>query len=155
INYNLGQYGTMATQLGFQPPFAFTQTNTAATPTSLTFENGFPGNAPPVTNSYAVDPHFRLAYVQSWNLNIQQELKGDMILNVGYTGSKGTHLDVVRAPSLDSNGILLTGAQPFLLESSDGSSVFDSASVRLRKRMRHGLSVGGNYTYSKSIDNAS
>ena len=27
--------------------------------------------------------------------------------------------------------------------------------MRLRKRMRHGLSVGGSYSYSKSIDNAS
>ena len=155
VNYNLGQYATMATQLGFQPPFAFTQTNAAATPTSLTLQNGFPGGAPPVTNSYAVDPNYRLAYVQSWNLNIQQELKWDMMLNVGYTGSKGTHLDIVRAPSLDSNGVLLNNAQPFLFESSNGSSVLHSGSVRLRKRMRHGLSLGGTYTYSKSIDNAS
>jgi outer membrane receptor protein involved in Fe transport len=155
INYNLGQYGAIVTQLGFQPPFAFTQTNTAATPTSLTLQNGFPANAPSVTNNYAVDPNYRLAYVQSWNVNIQQELKGDMLLNIGYTGSKGTHLDMVRAPSLDSNGVLLNNAQPFLFESSNGSSVLHSGSVRLRKRMRHGLSVGGTYTYSKSIDNAS
>jgi len=155
INYNLGQYGSMATQLGFQPPFAFTETNTAPTPTSLTLQNGFPATAPPVTNNFAVDPNYRLAYVQSWNLNIQQDLKWDMVLNVGYTGSKGTHLDIVRAPSLDSNGVLLNNAQPFLFESSEGSSVLHSGSVRLRKRMRHGLSVGGSYTYSKSIDNAS
>lgn len=155
INYNLGQYGAMATQLGFQPPFAFTETNSAATPASLTLQNGFPPSAAPVTNSYAVDPNYRLAYVQTWNLNIQQELKGDMILNIGYTGSKGTHLDMVRAPSLDSNGILLNSAQPFLFESSNGSSIFHAGSIRVRKRMRHGFSVGGTYTYSKSIDNAS
>src|SRR5262249_55559837 len=137
------------------PPFAFTQTNTAATTTSLTLQNGFPGSAPPVTNSYAVDPNYRLAYVQSWNLNVQQDLKWGMVLNVGYTESKGKHLDIVHAPSLDSNGVLLNNAQAFLFESSNGSSVLHSGSIRLRKRMRHGLSVGGNYTYSKSIDNAS
>lgn len=155
VNYNLGQYGSLVTQLGFQPPFAVTQTNTAATTTSLTLQNGFPASTTPVTNNYAVDPNYRLAYVQSWNLNIQQELKGDMILNVGYTGSKGTHLDMVRAPSLDSNGVLLNNAQPFLLESSVGSSIMHGGSVRLRKRMRNGLSVGGTYSYAKSIDNAS
>lgn len=155
INYNLGQYGAMATQLGFQPPFAFTQTNTATTPTSLTLQNGFPASTTPVTNSYAVDPTYRLAYVQTWNLNIQQEVKGDMVINIGYTGSKGTHLDMVRAPSLDSNGVLLNNAQPFLFESSNGSSILHAGSIRVRKRMRHGFSVGGSYTYSKSIDNAS
>lgn len=155
INYNLGQYGSMATQLGFQPPFAFTQTNTGETPTSLTLQNGFPASTAPVTNSYAVDPNYRLAYVQSWTLNIQQEVKGDMIINLGYTGAKGTHLDMVRAPSLDSNGVLLNNAQPFLFESSNGSSILHAGSIRVRKRMRHGFSFGGTYTYSKSIDNAS
>jgi len=155
INYNLGQYGSMATQLGFQPPFAFTATNTAVNPTSLTLENGFPVNNTPITNNYAVDPNYRLAYVQSWNLNIQQEVKGDMVINIGYTGAKGTHLDMVRAPSLDANGLLINNAQPFLFESSDGSSILHSGSIRVRKRMRHGFSLGGTYTYSKSIDNAS
>lgn len=155
INYNLGQYGSMATQLGFQPPFAFTQTNTAVPLTSLTIQNGFPPSSTPVTNNYAVDPNYRLAYVQTWNLNIQQEVKGDMIINIGYTGSKGTHLDMVRAPSLDSGGLLINNAQPFLFESSDGSSILHAGSIRVRKRMRHGFSFGGTYTYSKSIDNAS
>jgi hypothetical protein len=156
VNYNLGQYATIATQLGFQPPFAFTQTNPASTPTALTLQNGFPpASNSAITNSYAVDRNYRLAYVQSWNLNIQQDIRSDMVLNIGYTGSKGTRLDIVRAPSLDANGVAINGAQPFLFESSEGSSVLHSGTVRLRKRMRHGLSLGGTYTYSKSIDNAS
>ncbi len=157
VNYNLGQYGTLATQLGFQPPFAFTQTNTVqpGTPLNLTVQNGFPSSAAQVTNNYAVDPDYRLAYVQTWNLNIQQDLKHDLLLNIGYSGSKGTHLDIVRAPSLDATGVPINGAQPFLFESSNGSSVLHSGTLRLRKRMRHGVSVGGAYTFSKSIDNAS
>ena len=164
VNYNLGQYGLMATQLGFQPPFAFTATNTAplANPTLLTLQNGFPASNTPVTNNYAVDPNYRLAYVQSWNLNIQQEVKGDMIINLGYTGAKGTRLDEVRAPALDacpnSNPqacVPLNNAQPFLFESSNGSSILHSGSIRVRKRMRHGLQLGGAYTYSKSMDDAS
>ena len=157
IDYNIGQYASLALQLGFQPPFAFTQTNitTAADPTGLTLQNGFPAGAPAVSNSYAVDPDYRLGYVQTWDVNVQQELKGDMVVNVDYTGSKGTHLDIVRAPSLDSKGDLLNSAQPFLLESSNGSSILHAGRVRLRKRLRHGISVGGSYTFSKSIDNAS
>jgi hypothetical protein len=155
VNYNLGQYATMATQLGFQPPFAFTETNPASSPTSLSLQNGFPPNNSTITNSYAVDRNYRLAYVQSWNLNIQQDVKSDLVINIGYTGSKGTHLDIVRAPSLDANGLPIAGAQPFLFESSEGASVLHSGTLRVRKRMRHGFSLGGTYTYSKSIDNAS
>ncbi|HEX2328647.1 MAG TPA: TonB-dependent receptor [Candidatus Angelobacter sp.] len=157
VDYNLGQYASMAFQLGFQPPFAFTQTNSsnANDPTALTLQNGFPSGAASITNSYAVDPDYRLGYVQTWDVNIQQELSGDMVLNVEYTGSKGTHLDIVRAPSLNNNGALLNSAQPFLLESSNGSSILHAGRARLRKRMRHGLSLGGSYTFSKAIDNAS
>jgi trimeric autotransporter adhesin len=171
INYNIGQYGLMATQLGFQPPFAVAQTNPAPTPTALTLQNGFPAAiaAGPnhVTNTYAVDPDYKLAYVQSWNLNLQQEIKNSVVMNLGYTGAKGTHLDIVRAPDqLPSGGprfvpcapttpLATDCVQPFLFESSQGSSILHQGTLRLRKRMRHGLSLGGTYTYSKSIDNAS
>ena len=170
INYNIGQYGQMATQLGFQPPFAIAQINPAlATP--LTLQNGFPSgiaaSADHITNTYAVDPNYRLAYVQSWNLNIQQEIKNNLVVNIGYTGSKGTHLDIVRAPDqLPTGGprfaactpaTLPTAScvQPFLFESSEGSSILHQGTLRIRKRLQHGLSLGGTYTYSKSIDDAS
>jgi hypothetical protein len=170
INYNLAQYGLMATQLGFQPPFAQAQINPAATPTSLTLQTGFPTpSADPshITNTYAVDPNYRLAYVQSWNLNIQQEVKTSVVINIGYTGSKGTRLDIVSAPDQTATGAPLfthctpmTPAStpcvsPFLFESSGGSSILHSGTLRVRKRMRKGFSVGGTYVYSKSIDNAS
>src|SRR4029077_10853891 len=171
VNYNIGQYGLMATQLGFQPPFAIAQTNPAPTPTSLTLQNGFPASlaASPnhITNTYAVDPNYRLAYVQSWNLNIQQEIKSSVVMNIGYTGAKGTHLDIVRAPDqLPTGGPRFVACtpttpaatdcvQPFLFESSQGASILHQGTLRVRKRMRHGLSVGGTYTYSKSIDDAS
>ena len=170
INYNLGQYGLMATQLGFQPPFAEAQINPAPTPTSLTLQNGFPSSpiSPNhITNTYAVDPDYRLAYVQSWNLNIQQEIKSSLVINIGYTGAKGTHLDIVRAPDQTQTGrpiftpctpatpFAVSCVSPFLFESSQGSSILHSGTLRVRKRLRHGFSVGGTYIYSKSIDNAS
>jgi trimeric autotransporter adhesin len=172
INYNIGQYGQMATQLGFQPPFAVAQTNPAPVgdPTALTLQNGFPGIAASpnhITNTYAVDPNYRLAYVQSWNLNIQQEIKTSLVVNIGYTGSKGTHLDIVRAPDQLPDGSPRFAActpttapssacvQPFLFESSEGSSILHQGTLRVRKRLRNGLSLGGTYTYSKSIDDAS
>jgi len=156
INYNLGQYRQMITNLAYQPPFSFTQTNIASTPASLTLQNGFPTpDVGTLTNNYGVDKNYRLGYVQIWNLNVQHELFHNAILNVGYSGSKGTRLDIVRAPNRGPDGLLIADVQPFLWESSEGSSILHAGTVSLRKRMTNGFSIGGRYTYSKSIDNAS
>jgi hypothetical protein len=68
------------------------------------WDNGFPTNAfvPPTFNrSYAdniggatmIDPNYdKIPYVQQWNLNVQRELPGSIVLDVGYVASKGTRL---------------------------------------------------------------
>ena len=160
INYNLAQYGSIIQNLAFQPPFAVTATNTASVCQSagitLTLTVGFPTcQTAPVTNSYAVDKNYRLGYVQLWNLDVQYELPGDTVMNIGYNGSKGTHLDLVEAPNSTASGVRIAGVQPFLFESSDGNSIYHGLSVRVRKRLRGGIAVSGVYTYSKSIDDAS
>jgi hypothetical protein len=155
IHYNNAQYGSMVQQLAFQPPFSFTQTNIASAPPPLTIQNGFPPPTASVTNNYAVAKSYRLGYAQVWNLDIQRELPGNVMLNLDYTGTKGAHLDVVRAPNRGPSGLLLPDVQSFLLETSDANSMLHSGSLRLRKRLQHGIAVGGSYTYSKSIDDAS
>lgn len=153
INYNLAQYSIMVQNFAFQPPFAETATNTtniaglATTP--LTLVNGFPALANnTVTNNFAVDPNYALGYVQIWNLDLQRELPGNVVLNVGYNGAKGTRLDTERA-------LLVAGGQPFIFESSEGNSILHAASVRVRKRMSHGFGIGAQYVFSKSLDDAS
>ncbi|HEU5400519.1 MAG TPA: TonB-dependent receptor [Terriglobales bacterium] len=156
INYNLGQYRPMITNLAYQPPFSFAQTNVATSPADLSLQNGFPvPNASTLTNNYGVDKNYRLGYVQLWNLNVQREILHNVILNLGYNGSKGTRLDIVRAPNRGPDGLLIPNVQPFLWESSAGSSILHSGTLSLRKRMSNGISIGGFYAYSKSIDNAS
>jgi len=93
--------------------------------------------------------------VQMWNLNIQRELKHNFTLNVGYTGSKGTALDIVRAPNRGPSGLRIPDVQSFLWESSQGSSILHAGNVRVRRRFLKGVSVGATYTFSKSIDDAS
>jgi len=41
-----------------------------------------------VTNNFAVNPNYRLGYVQVWNLDIQRELPGGVVMNAGYNGAK-------------------------------------------------------------------
>jgi len=119
-------------------------------------QNGFFSALPGlVTNNYAVDPNYRLGYVQIWNANVQQEITPTVILNFDYTGTKGTRLDVVEAPNRISTGLLNPNVQPFLWETSAAASSAHAATIRARKRLQHGFSFGGSYTFSKSIDNAS
>src|SRR5437868_2435979 len=146
INYNTGQYSTIVQNLAFQPPFAFTETNVSSSSLPLTLQNGFPPPTAAVTNNFAVDKNYKLGYVQIWNLDIQKELTPSLLLNVGYNGAKGTALDIQRAPNRLPDGQLrIPDVQPFILETSQGDSILHAGSVRVRKRLRRGMSAQGTY----------
>ncbi|MGA7301488.1 MAG: hypothetical protein WBX10_14350, partial [Candidatus Sulfotelmatobacter sp.] len=160
INYNTGAYQGIAQQLALQPPFATTATNIEPSsrppiPT-LTLQSGFP---PPtgITNDYAVNPNYRLGYVQIRNLDIQQQIRPTLLLNIDYTGTKGTDLDILEAPNRNatSTAIRIAGVQAFTYESSLADSEANAGSVRLRKRLAKGFAIGGIYTFSKALDDAS
>jgi hypothetical protein len=162
INYNLAQYGSFIRNFAFQPPFAEAATNVSPYGNFLTLENGFPSSSgTAVTNNYALDPNYRLGYVQIWNVDIQRQLPGNVQLNVGYNGAKGTRLDTERAlvPScVATDGCqpsLNEASAPFLYESSEGNSILHAGSVRVRKRMSNGFGLGASYVFSRSIDDAS
>ena len=156
INYNTVAYQTIVQQLAFQPPFSNTATNVQTAPGDLTLARGFPTvNSGTITNNFGVDPNYRLGYVQIYNLNIQRELRPTLIMNADFTGTKGTALDIVEAPNRTPTGVRLTNVQAFSWETSGASSHAYAASLRVRKRLQNGFSVGGTYTFSKSIDDAS
>jgi trimeric autotransporter adhesin len=156
INYNTGAYQGIVQQLAFQPPFSTTATNIQAEAGSLTLAGGFPeANAEGITNNYAVNPDYQLGYVQIRNLDIQQQIRPTLLLNIDYTGTKGTRLDILEAPNRTSTSIRIPNVQAFTFENSVADSEANAGSVRLRKRLANGFSIGGTYTFSKSIDNAS
>jgi hypothetical protein len=156
INYNTGAYEGIAQQLAFQPPFATTATNVQTAAGELTLQNGFPvAPTGTITNNYAVNPNYRLVYVQIRNLDIQQQIRPTLLLNLDYTGTKGTDLDILEAPNRTANGIRIPTVDAFTYENSVADSEANAASVRLRKRLAAGFAIGGTYTFSKSLDDAS
>ena len=156
INYNTGAYQGIVQQLAFQPPFSTTSTNIQNATGELTLQNGFPGaTSNAITNNFAVNPDYRLGYVQIRNLDIQQQIRPTLLLNLDYTGTKGTNLDILQAPNRTATGIRIPDVQAFSYENSLADSSANAATVRLRKRLSNGISIGGIYTFSKSIDNAS
>lgn len=156
VSYNTGAYGFIVQQMSHQPPFAVAETNVAAVGTPLVLTNAFATATGRVTNNFAADPNYVLPYAQTWNFDVQRQVKRSWVLNLDYTGTKGTHLTMLRAPNRNADGTLrIAGVQPFLYESAIGDSILHSGSVRLNKRMQKGISFGARYVFSKSIDDTS
>jgi hypothetical protein len=154
----VGQYATLATTMAHQPPFANEQTNEAsACPSApadcLSLQDGFP--SPDTTGSYALDPRYHLPYVQVWNLDVQKTMPWNVVVNLGYNGSKGNHLDdtIAPRPSGTSEGTDPSGLI-FNYEQAESFSKFEAGTLRVNKRLSKGISLGANYQYSHSIDDA-
>ena len=169
VSYNAAQYTNMANQFVRQPPFAVTQTqcvqygvaavsgtNCVIPPTDpLTLQNGFPPLTDTVTNNFAVDPNYVVGYAQQWNLDVQRNLPHGIQLSVDYTGVKGTHLDVAQAPNRTSTGLRLADVQPFILDTPGGDSTYNGVAIQVNRRLTRGVQMGGTYTISKMLDDAS
>jgi hypothetical protein len=128
----------------------------------LTLNNPFPSNFPvPLPDSaLAFQRDLRTAYMQHWNVNLQQQL-GRSVLEIGYAGSKGTKLLTARdinQPRPSTLPFVLRPVPQFddinLIESR-GNSNYHSLQVRFQQRLSRGLAMLSSYTYAKSIDDAS
>jgi hypothetical protein len=159
-------YNQIFMQLASQPPFATTSQLLTSPQSILTLENGFPLPSNPsvtILNSYAVDKNYETGYVQQWNLTIQHEVKRNLVVEATYLGTKGTKLDLLRAPNralpgsslTTQNRLLIPNAQSFLYDTSGALSIYHAAQLRIQRRMTSGFALQGMYIYGKSIDDAS
>ncbi len=157
INFNTGQYATIASQLAFQPPFAVTQTNIANQQGcgALQLANAFGCSTATIQNNFSANKNYRLGHVQVWNIDIQKTLGLGIVTNIGYNGSKSGELDILRAPNRTPAGLLNPDAQAFNYEDSVGYARFQGLSVNVRKRLQKGISIQATYLYGHSIDDAS
>jgi hypothetical protein len=144
-----------------QPPFATASTLTANPEQVLTLEDGFPAiSSNTIHNTYAADSNFRRPYAQSWNFMMEDELFRNVILSVGYIGTKGTKLDLLLSPNslnpsaTGSQETSIPAVQQFLYETSGAASIYNGLQVTLRRQFHGGFSMSGYYTWSKSIDDA-
>jgi hypothetical protein len=116
----------------------------------------------------SIDPNFRNGYTESFNLNLQQEFPGGIVMQLGYYGSVGKHLRV----RLNQNQPFSTGVRPFLAIStssliapgkatstanfaeatSDGYSNYNAMWATATKNLSHGVEFNVTYDLSKSMD---
>lgn len=109
---------------------------------------------------------FRSPQYDSFNLEVQREITRDLVMRVGYVGSKGTGL----FESIDGNPRRLfcvpnalrpaeCNADPTIgtirLRANSGSSIYHSLQTSLEKRLTRGFSAGVHFTWSTFIDTMS
>lgn len=164
IFYNTSIYQQLSFDMANQPPFAQAQIRLTAPNQLLMLENGFPPAPLPLAeNTVAVDPSYRTPYAQIWDLSIERQFRGAWVFNIYYTGTRGTHLDLARAPNRappgsplnTANALRIPGASNFVYDTFGASSIYNAVHLTLRKRPTHGVMVLADYAYGKSIDDAS
>ncbi len=129
--------------------------------------------------------HYVNPSTQQWNLSVQQDLGKAWVLELGYVGTKGTHLretrDLNQAYDARSNPVTLTaadgtiytitqntlanvnarapfpglGVSGFQVFANDANSIYNSFQATLSHRFSNGLHVQAAYTWSKAIDETS
>jgi len=154
-----------------------TQDNANLVTHNLTFQNPFNISAdadacgvpsPPYTCvsnplAFSNDPNRQTPYVEQWELNVQRQLTGSMVLEVGYLGSEGHHLqtDVLWDTAVPSATGTLASREPFpelntnQVNVSAVNSNYESGTIKLTRRFAKGLTALAGYTLSKSFDNGS
>jgi hypothetical protein len=154
LSFNQGSYAQIARNLVSQPPFAVVDTATGAKNAALLLSNAFANIAPSTTtNNYGIDKNYQLGLIHTWNANITDTLFKVWTVDIGYTGTDGEHLDLLRAPNRGASGLLIPGVQSFNWQTSEGHSILHAVTFTARRRQFKGLSFGGSYTLGKSQDN--
>lgn len=140
-----------------------------------------PGSDPiPLSNPFEANPLFEQVvsrtgveidpptpYMQSWNFTIERALGWGTAFEAAYVGSKGTHLNRWRGLNTPVRSLeLFETGQPFVSPDPrypggieylgfNSNSSYQAAQFSVRRQSSHGVAFRLNYTFSKSIDEAS
>jgi hypothetical protein len=167
IFYYGGQFDNLNI-LQLNPPAAgsLTLTNPALPPLA-TIENPIPAAlypANPFFNAVTLPPDRKHpnTYAQDWNLQLSHQLGRNNMIEVGYVGSKGTHVDTSMnnydQPPPGSSNIQASRPYPTFsairMEYYGVNTIFHSLQAHYEHRFTQGLSVTLAYTFSHLIDNA-
>ncbi len=155
---NTSVYQSIAVQLAQQPPLskALSVQNSPLSP--LTLASGFNASPASVPNTFGVDPNFRVGYAQNWQVSLQRDLPGSLVLLATYSGIKGARGLQEFLP----NSFPIGAVNPcpacsagYTYLTSNGNSTRQAAQIQLRRRLHNGFTATAQYTFSKSLDDVS
>jgi len=159
----------VVTGMASNPPFSTAVSYNSATPIPLS--SLYASAKASGISLYGVNPNYKNAYIESFNLNWQQALPWGMVAQLYYDGSVGRHLEV------ESNINQVVGAtsavqvHPFTAlaatspvapggaiasnigyRTSNSYSDYNAMWAVLSKNMSNGLELKMSYTWTKSMD---
>ena len=155
----------VVTGLASNPPFSTAVSyNSVAIPVSSLYADAKASGL----SLYAVNPNLKNAYIESFNLNVQQALPWGLVSSLGYYGSLGRHLlietNLNQAPGTSTTHPFtnLSAASPIDPGASINSNIgyrnslsfsdYNALWAVLSKNMSHGLEFNMNYEWTKSMD---
>ena len=121
----------------------------------------------PPYGAFAVSQDLKLPYVINFNVNVEQQLGSHTIVQIGYVGTRGHRLALMRdinAPAPSAAGVLQThrpfyALYPTLQAINEletiGHSQYNSLQMSLIQNNWHGLSGRLNYTLGHAMDDGS
>ncbi len=143
------------------PPFAIPLTAAG----SIALASAAAATGPTGLAPATVDPQFRNSSLRSWNVNVQQQLAGNLAAMVGYFGASGRNLRISRNlnqpvdgirpfPALSMSSPIRPGAPlgNVMQVESTGFSSYHGLWVSATQRLARGVAFDASYTWSKSLD---
>ena len=169
-----GGFGLMADQpvagvvtgLAGNPPYATPLSTSGALPVGNLYTSAKASALSPS----AVNPLLTNGYTEDYNLNLQQAFGSNTVMTLGYIGSEGKHLRIIRNINQPNYPSGTTAVRPFASVSatspvdpkatlsnipfvdSDSLSNYNALWVTVRRALQHGLEMNATYTWSKSQD---
>jgi hypothetical protein len=160
-------YG-ISSRLPSNPPWVSTATFTGTTTAPIfLLKDGFPANALALTTTgfnanstvYSQPFNWPTSYVEQWNLNIQRQLGGDFVAQIGYTGS-GAHkmlfpVNVNQAypgPGAVNSRRPYQGVGNITFYAPLINSTYNAMVAKLERRFAKGLSLLTSYTMGHALD---
>jgi hypothetical protein len=157
VYYNTSVYFPLALQMSQQSPLSKSLSVQNSLDNPLTLANGFKASSSITPNTFAVDPNFQVGYSQNWQFSVQRDMPGALVLTAAYLGSKGTRGVQAFLPNTYPNGAVNpcdSCPAGFAYVASNGNSSRHAGQIQLRRRLHNGFAADLQYTFSKSIDDA-
>jgi hypothetical protein len=168
---NGGPRGVLANPGDVAPVYTVSRSNFTVVPGQPIF--GGASIPPPPYGVFSVSQDFRNAYVQNYGMNLQYQLSGSTVFQIGYNGSVSHGLLAIRdinqpppsplgkSASLSAQNML----RPFYSQfprfatineiQSIGNANYNGLQASLRTNAFHGLTSQFSYVYAHSIDDGS
>jgi hypothetical protein len=164
-----GLLDTLDYRLDQTAPFNTAESISNIAVSKLTITPGTPPPAGTKVSPSNVQPDIETPAVLTWSLRVEQQIAPRTSLTVGYVGSHSYHQILSEdmnepVPTYEADGTVFyptgaTNANPALANTtswvSQGTGVYNSLIVDVRRSFGNGFQFRGNYTYAKNLDDGS